>query len=77
MAMSQPPNKEGDWHVVTKKGKKMIKKRKKGEEGEGTVNKPKLKRPTPARSGDAIRVSVRDGQSYADILKEMKAKERA
>ena len=27
-----------------------------------------------ARSGDAIKVSARDGQSYADILKEMKAK---
>ena len=26
----------------------------------------------PASPGDAIRVSVRDGQSYAEILKEMK-----
>ena len=33
-----------------------------------------LKRATPARSGDAIRVSEKDGQSYADILKEMKGK---
>ena len=28
----------------------------------------------PARSGDAIKVSAKDGKSYADILKEMKAK---
>ena len=33
-----------------------------------------MKRSTPARSGDAIRASARDGQSYADILREMKAK---
>ena len=41
---------------------------------QGTVAKQKLKRSTPARSSDAIRVSARDGQSYADILREMKAK---
>ena len=33
-----------------------------------------MKRSTPTRSGDAIKVSVKDGQSYAVILKEMKAK---
>ena len=32
VAKSQPPNKEGDWHVVMKKRKK--RKRKKGEKGE-------------------------------------------
>ena len=37
--------------------------------------KVKLPRRSPAaRSGDAIRVSAKDGESYADILKEMKAK---
>ena len=41
---------------------------------QGTVAEPKSKRSTPARSSDAIKVSTRDGQSYADILKEMKAK---
>ena len=39
-----------------------------------TVVKLKPKRSTPARSGDAIKVSAKEGQSYADILKEMKAK---
>ena len=41
---------------------------------QGTTAGPKLKRSTPARSGDAIKVSEKDGQSYADILREMKAK---
>ena len=37
--------------------------------------KGKLPRRSPtARSGDAMRVSARDGESYADILKTMKAK---
>ena len=40
----------------------------------GTVAKPKLKRSTPARSGDAITVSAKDGQFYANILREMMAK---
>ena len=35
---------------------------------------PKLKRSAPARSADAIKVSAKDGQFYADILREMKAK---
>ena len=41
---------------------------------QGTVARPKLKRSSPARSGDAIKVSARDGQSYADILRQIKAK---
>ena len=41
---------------------------------QGTIAKPKTKRSTPGRSGEAIQVSARNGQSYADILKEMKAK---
>ena len=40
----------------------------------GTTATPKLKRFMPARSDDAIKVSANNGQSYADILKEMKAK---
>ena len=44
------------------------------QKAQGTVARPKLKRSLPARSADAIKVSARDGQSYADILREMKAK---
>ena len=37
--------------------------------------KVKIPRRSPgARSGDAIRVSAKDGESYAEILKAMKAK---
>ena len=32
------------------------------------------RRSLAARSGDAIRVSAKDGESYAEILKDMKAK---
>ena len=83
VATSQPPNKEGDWHVVTKKRKEKKKKRKEKKEkraedpaqkAQGTTATPKSKLSTPARSSDAIKVSAKDGQSYADILKEMKAK---
>ena len=41
---------------------------------QATVAKQMLKHSRPARSGDAIKVSAKDGQSYADILREMKAK---
>ena len=44
------------------------------QEAQGSNNKRTSKRFSPARSGDAIKVSAKDGQSYADILKEMKAK---
>ena len=44
------------------------------QKAQGTVAKLKPKRSSPARSSDAIKVSAKDGQSYADILKEMKAK---
>ena len=40
-----------------------------------TKEKEKVPRRSPAaRSGDAIRVSAKDGESYAEILKAMKAK---
>ena len=44
------------------------------QKSQGTTAKPKLKRSTPAKSGDAIKLSGKGGQSYADIVKEMKAK---
>ena len=44
------------------------------QEAQGTNAKRTSKRSSPARSDDAIKVSAKDGQSYADILKEMKAK---
>ena len=44
------------------------------QKAQGTVAKLKKKRSSPARSGDAIKVSAKEGQSYADIFKEMKAK---
>ena len=44
------------------------------QKAQGNVAKQKSKRSTPTRSCDAIKVSVKDIQSYADILKEMKAK---
>ena len=84
VATSQPPNKEGDWHVVTKKRNKKGKKKNKEKKerraedlvrkAQGTVSKQKLKRSMPARSGDAIKVSAKDDQSYANIFKEMMAK---
>ena len=44
------------------------------QKAQGTVAKLKPKRSSPVRSGDAIKVSAKDGQSDAEILKEMKAK---
>ena len=56
----------------------------KGEEGEGPCAKSTgnfcqtevlaIWHSTPANSGDANKVSAKDGQSFADILREMKAK---
>ena len=67
--------------MVTKKRKEKKEEKKKEKRAEdpvqkaqGTTPRPKLKRSTPARTGDAIRLSARDVQSYADILREMKAK---
>ena len=83
MTKSQVPIKDGDWQVVAKKkknkkeNKKVDTERKaKGpvQEAQGSNKKRTSKRFSPARSGDAIKVSAKDGQSYADILKEMKAK---
>ena len=74
--MSQAP-KEVRWWERRKKKKKLVKKDK-NQEKKGVLQaqgKTKtVKRSTPAGSGDTIKVSVRDGPSYADILREMKAK---
>ena len=73
MAKNQVTNEE----EVTRKSKKKGKKEKAKDpvqKAQGTVAKRKLKRSSAARSGDAIKVSARDGQSYADILREMMAK---
>ena len=55
------------------------KKKKKNEVPVPSAQEPKAKGKLPrrspaARSGDAIRVSAKDGESYAEILKAMKAK---
>ena len=58
------PQKDGEWQLVKRrKGEKKKKKRKKG-----------FHCFLAARSGDAIRVSAKDGESYLEILKAMKAK---
>ena len=79
VAKSQALNEEGDWQEVTRKSKKEKNvKKEKAEEPvqnvQGTVARPKLKRSSPARSGDAIKVSARNGQSYTGILREMTVK---
>ena len=79
MSKSQVPTDEGDWQVVTRKGKNQEKKGEKGEgpcaRSTGTVTEPRLERSTtPDRSGDAIKVSAKDSQSYADISRDIKAK---
>ena len=65
------------------KEKKEIKKRKKEKKekmvpvpsAQDSKEKGKLPMRSPAaRSGDAIRVSAKDGESYAEILKGIKAK---
>ena len=65
VAKSQALNEEGDWQEVTRKTKKKEKKEKKAKDpvqkARGTFARPKLKRSSPARSGDAINVSARDG----------------
>ena len=70
----QTPKKDGEWQLVENK-----KEKKKKEVSVPSAQEPKTKgklpRPsTAARSGDAIRLSAKDGESYADILKVMKAK---
>ena len=74
----QTPQEDGEWQLVEKK-KKNKKEEKKKEVPVPSTQEPKAKGKTPrrfstARSGDAIRVSAKDGESYAKILKAMKAK---
>ena len=67
---SQTPREVGEWQVVVKKKKKKKKEveKEKNQEKKGVLQaqgKPKTtKRSTPTRSGDAIKVSARDGQPY-------------
>ena len=53
--------------MVTKRGDKNKKTQKKAKDpvqkAQGTIDKPKSKLSTPTRSGDAVKVSARDGQS--------------
>ena len=73
----QTPQKDGEWQLVDEK--KKINKKKEREVPVPSARDPKdkgnLPRRSPAaRSGDAIRVSAKDSESYAEILKAMKAK---
>ena len=61
-------------HEKEQKEKKQRKAKDPVQKAQGTVTKPKLKRSTPARSGDAIKVSAKDDQFYTVILRELKAK---
>ena len=77
----QTPQNDGEWHLVEKKKKKKEKNKKKKERevpvpsAQELEERKKVPRRSPAaRSGDAIRVSVKDGESYAEILKAVKAK---
>ena len=75
----QTPQKGEDWQLVEKKKKKDLRKREKGKKvpalsAQDPKEKGKLPRDSSAaRSGDAIRMSAKDGESYAEILKAMKA----
>ena len=73
----QTPQKDGEWQLVDEK--KKINKKKEREVPVPSARDPKdkgnLPRRSPAaRSGDAIRVPAKDSESYAEILKAMKAK---
>ena len=76
----QTPKKDGEWQLVEEKKKKKKKKDKKKKEvpvpsaQELKTMGKFARRSSAARSGDAIRVSAKDGEPYADILKAMKAK---
>ena len=77
----QTQQKDEEWQLVQKKKKKKKKKKekKKKEVSVLSAQEPKTKRNLPrrspaARSNDSIRVSANDGESYAEILKAMKAK---
>ena len=70
----QTPQKDGEWKLVEKKKEKK-KKRVPVPYAQDSKEERKLPRRSPAaRSGDAIRVSAKDGESYEEILKAMKAK---
>ena len=77
----QRPDLKKGWGMTSggKEKKKKKNKEKKKEAPVPSAQEPKTKGNLPrrspaARSGDAIRVSAKEGESYADILKAMKAK---
>ena len=72
----QTSQKDGEYQLVKKK---YIYKKKEREVPVPSARDPEDKgqlprRSTAARSGDAVRVSAKDGEYYAEILKAMKAK---
>ena len=87
-ASPPPPEKEGDWQLANNRTKKKRERRKKergkkektvkktgpsgGTPGRGEQKKAPKRRPA-VRFSDAIRISAKDGQPFADILKDMKA----
>ena len=76
----QTPQKDGEWQLVEKiKRKQKKKEKKKKEVPEPSAQDPKVNGKMPklfptARLGDDVRVSAKNGESYAEILKAMKAK---
>ena len=63
------------WRRKKRKNEKKIRKEVLVPSAQESRTKGKLARRFPAaRSGDAVRVPAKDGESYADILKAMKAK---
>ena len=69
----------GNWWKKKNKKKKRNKKKKEREVPAPSAQEPKEKKKVPrcspaTRSKDVIRVSAKDGESYAEILKAMKAK---
>ena len=73
----QTPQKDGEWQLVEKKNKK---KKKEKNVPVPLAQEPRVKgklqrRSLATRSGDAVRVSAKDGESYYfEILKAMKAR---
>ena len=75
----QNPKKDGEWQLVESKKKKKKKEKKKKEVPVSSAQEPKTKGKFPRRSpatrpGDVVRVSAKDFESYADILKATKVK---
>ena len=75
----QRPDPTEGWRVTAGGRKKKKKEWKKKEVPVPSAQKPKVKGNSPrrslaARSSDAVRVSAKDGESYGEILKAMRAR---